>query len=97
MDRARANRLLEAYLAGRLSPCPKCGYDLRDLTFGGDRPKCPECGSALRLDTRLVHGYGDPRDRSSGMKRAELIILIGAAALLVLVVGAAFLSLFASM
>jgi hypothetical protein len=37
-------------LAGREEPCPKCGYNLRDLT--GDR--CPECGDALVLRVQLV-------------------------------------------
>ena len=37
--------LLLRFLDGRSVPCPKCGYDLRDLT----RPVCPECGEELVL------------------------------------------------
>jgi hypothetical protein len=46
----RDPRLLAEYLAGRSVPCPRCGYDLRDLR--GTR--CPECGDALRLQVGLV-------------------------------------------
>jgi hypothetical protein len=34
-----------AYLKGRSSPCPRCGYDLRDIQTA----KCPECGDPLVL------------------------------------------------
>lgn len=37
--------LLLQFLDGRSVPCPRCGYDLRDLT----RPVCPECGEELVL------------------------------------------------
>ena len=37
--------LLLQFLEGRRVPCPRCGYDLRDLT----RPVCPECGEELTL------------------------------------------------
>lgn len=42
--------MLNAYLADRDEPCPRCGYNLRNLT--GDT--CPECGDALRLKVGLV-------------------------------------------
>ena len=44
-ERATDDELLRQYLAGRNVPCPKCGYDLRDLSG----TKCPECGRPLRL------------------------------------------------
>src|SRR5262245_28730679 len=34
-----------AFLKGRSAPCPRCGYDLRDI----QRATCPECGEALVL------------------------------------------------
>ncbi|MBX3407199.1 MAG: hypothetical protein KF869_10580 [Phycisphaeraceae bacterium] len=34
-----------AFVRGRSAPCPRCGYDLRDI----ERAKCPECGEALVL------------------------------------------------
>ncbi len=37
--------LLLRFLRERNHPCPKCGYDLRNLT----RPVCPECGEELAL------------------------------------------------
>lgn len=33
------------FVAARHMPCPRCGYDLRDLTT----PQCPECGERLAL------------------------------------------------
>ncbi len=33
------------FLQGRDHACPKCNYNLRDLT----RPICPECGEELKL------------------------------------------------
>jgi len=42
-----------AFLRGRSAPCPRCGYDLRDL----QRPLCPECGEPLVLKV------GSPRAR----------------------------------
>ena len=45
--------LLTRFLADRDVACPRCGYNLRNLT--GDR--CPECGDALRLQV----GLADPR------------------------------------
>ena len=38
------------YLAERDTACPRCGYNLRNLT--GSR--CPECGDELRLQIGLV-------------------------------------------
>lgn len=34
-----------AFARGRSVPCPRCGYDLRDI----ERAKCPECGDPLFL------------------------------------------------
>lgn len=42
-----------AFLAGRSAPCPRCGYDLRDI----QKAKCPECGEPLVLKV------GSPRVR----------------------------------
>ena len=43
-DLTDADQLL-AFVRGRHAPCPRCGYDLCDLT----EPKCPECGEPLVL------------------------------------------------
>jgi hypothetical protein len=40
--------LLLAFLRSRDIPCPRCGYNLRDLRA----PACPECGEALCLAVR---------------------------------------------
>ncbi len=45
-DQAR----LYDHLAGRDTPCPGCGYNLRDLTA----PRCPECDRPLRLEVRAA-------------------------------------------
>ena len=45
-----AGRLLLGYVRGRDVECPKCGYNLRNLT----RPVCPECREELRLTVGLV-------------------------------------------
>lgn len=37
--------LLLEYLRGRDAPCPRCGYNLRDLQL----PRCPECREELSL------------------------------------------------
>lgn len=37
--------LLRSFLAGRDAPCPRCGYNLRDLAV----PVCPECRKELTL------------------------------------------------
>lgn len=42
---------LASYLAGRDTPCPQCGYNLRDLTG----LHCPECGQELRVQIALTH------------------------------------------
>ena len=34
-----------AFLEGRSYPCPRCGYDLRDI----QHPRCPECAEPLVL------------------------------------------------
>jgi hypothetical protein len=47
---AEPAELLRSFLAGRDVLCPKCQYNLRDLT--GDR--CPECGDRLILRVNLV-------------------------------------------
>jgi DNA-directed RNA polymerase subunit RPC12/RpoP len=44
---------LVAFLAGRTVPCPRCGYDLRDIQTA----RCPECGEPLVLKV------GSPRVR----------------------------------
>ena len=36
-------------LAGRDVPCPRCAYNLRDLTSN----RCPECGLGITADTLL--------------------------------------------
>src|SRR5438045_2504229 len=41
--------LLRQFLSERDVPCPRCGYNLRNL--GGNR--CPECGDALALRVNL--------------------------------------------
>ena len=70
-----SNRLIEVYLEERGSKCPKCAFDLRDLKFGDHRPRCPECGTFFRLETRLVRWIGDPRERSQSLRRIERMIL----------------------
>ncbi len=42
--------LLRQYLALRNEACPRCGYNLRQLTGN----TCPECGDELRLKVGLV-------------------------------------------
>ncbi len=42
-----------AFLKGRSFPCPRCGYDLRDIQVA----KCPECAEPLVLKV------GSPRAR----------------------------------
>lgn len=42
-----------SFLAGRSVPCPRCGYNLRDIQAA----KCPECGEPLVLK------IGSPRAR----------------------------------
>ncbi len=44
---------LVEFVRGRSVPCPKCGYELRDL----EQAKCPECGEPLVLKV------GSPRTR----------------------------------
>ena len=43
--------LLLQFLDGRSVGCPRCGYDLRDLS----RPVCPECGEELVLTVGRRH------------------------------------------
>ncbi len=52
-DEPAADRgeLLLQFLDGRSVACPRCGYDLRDLT----RPVCPECGEELVLTVGRKH------------------------------------------
>ncbi len=47
-----AEMLLDC-LGGRDAPCPRCGYNLRDLTA----PVCPEC----REELSLTVGFRQPR------------------------------------
>lgn len=42
--------LLRTYLAGRDTPCPVCGYNLRDLPS----ERCTECGTELRLHVHPI-------------------------------------------
>lgn len=42
---ADETELLLAFLCSRDAGCPRCGYNLRDLT----RPVCPECEEPLKL------------------------------------------------
>lgn len=49
-QRVDEESFLQAYLAGRDSSCPGCGYNVRDLA--GSR--CPECGAELILSLRLA-------------------------------------------
>lgn len=37
---------LRTFLAGRDAPCPRCGYNLRDLKV----EVCPECGAAISIE-----------------------------------------------
>ena len=48
-DRARHD-LLRAFLEDNPTPCPACGYDLRDLVTS----RCPECGDQLVLRVGLA-------------------------------------------
>lgn len=41
-----------AYLKGRSAPCPRCGYNLRDIPSA----KCPECGEPLVLKVGSPRG-----------------------------------------
>jgi hypothetical protein len=50
---ADSTALLLEFTRARWVPCPRCGYDLRDL----QTPKCPECGEVLELKV------GSPRVR----------------------------------
>lgn len=54
-DRPRrdADAEVVAFLVGRSVPCPRCGYDLRDI----ETARCPECGEPLVLK------IGSPRAR----------------------------------
>lgn len=45
MPAAADDVLLRTYLHEREAPCPRCGYNLRDLQADG----CPECGEQLVL------------------------------------------------
>ena len=43
------SQLLANFLDQRDVPCPRCGYNLRNITRG----RCPECGDELRLALSL--------------------------------------------
>jgi len=55
---------LRSYLRGRDAPCPRCGYNLRDL----EEAACPECGLALRIET--VRRAATRRRRQSDLRTA---------------------------
>jgi len=63
MKDRKASQLLESFLDGRSAPCPDCGYDLRDLEFGDERPICPECGGQIRIEVRLLKDHWNLRER----------------------------------
>ena len=73
-SRADDASLLRAYLAARDQPCPRCWYNLRDLT--GSR--CPECGDELRLQVGLV----EPRLAAYLVALSFACLGLGASALL---------------
>jgi len=66
--------LLRRFLAGRNVPCPRCGYDLRDLTSG----RCPECGDEVELHVGLV----EPRMGAYIVTFGALCLGFGASSLL---------------
>ncbi|MCE9590625.1 MAG: transposase [Planctomycetes bacterium] len=43
--------LLVQYLTSRDTPCPRCGYNLRE----NKNQRCPECGEELKLQIGLVY------------------------------------------
>lgn len=47
---SNAETLLLEFVQGRNVECPRCGYNLRDLT----KPVCPECREELTLSVGLV-------------------------------------------
>ncbi len=75
MEGGRDNALLEAYFRGRRVACPKCSYNLRDLTFGGEAPVCPECGHPLEVLVSLQRNPGPPPRRSPRLERADKTLL----------------------
>jgi hypothetical protein len=54
---------LEAFLAGRDIPCPKCGYNLRGLRLA----RCPECRYPLELMLRPRGGWVSTREGGFAM------------------------------
>ena len=50
---ADGDKLLLEYVRDRDAPCPRCGYNLRNLST----PTCPECREALSLAV----GFNKPR------------------------------------
>lgn len=71
-----ATELLRHYLADRDEPCPRCGYNLRQL----QSLRCPECGDALRLRIALV----EPRMAAYLTLLAVCAIALGGALLMCL-------------
>lgn len=67
MDERDESATLQAFLSGRDTPCPHCGYNLRGLTAGA----CPECEHALRLQL-------EPVDRPPS-RRVVFFLLLAAA------------------
>ncbi len=84
--------VLNAYLAERHEPCPRCGYDLFGQEWAaGERLRCPECGHELRpqvwlgvVRNRAIRVGG--RERTPGLRRVESVLLVGSLLVLVLLV-----------
>ena len=77
--RKRELEHIRQQLAGRDVPCPKCGYNLRDL----ERAECPECGWDLRLagPLKIAPRSGRLRFRSvleGGWLGVIVIVLVAA-------------------
>lgn len=72
-----AAALLARFLRARDTPCPRCGYNLRDLAGS----TCPECGDGLALQVGLV----EPRLAAYVTLLSAVCMGFGASAFLALV------------